>query len=69
MRADVITPFSICKEHNDDVDDVYCSDNGAAPIAAILATNRLAVTAATTVITLFLVLNLTIFLIIVWLNC
>jgi hypothetical protein len=40
MRADVITPFPICKEDNDDVDDVYHSDNGASPIAAILATNR-----------------------------
>lgn len=53
MRADVITPFPICKEDNDDVDDVYRSDNGGASIAAILATNRLAVTAATTAITLF----------------
>jgi hypothetical protein len=55
MRADVITPFPICKENNDDVDvdDVCCSDNGAAPIAAILATNRLACTAATTAMTLF----------------
>jgi hypothetical protein len=53
MRADVITPFPICKENNDDVDDVCCSDNDAAPIAAILATNRLAATAATTAITLF----------------
>jgi hypothetical protein len=41
MRADVITPFPICKEDNDDVDDVYRSDNGSAPIAAILANNRL----------------------------
>jgi hypothetical protein len=54
MRADVITPFPICKENDDvDVDDVCCSDNGAAPIAAILATNRLACTAATTAMTLF----------------